>query len=152
MNKLPSEILIPIFRLLDDPQYLECVYVCQKWYDIISNNFLYKKLKFKNADNVYKAIDLFDRKRKFGELVEDLTIEDCELDLYSIISMPRQIPNLKILNWSETTRPIEQRRRTDVFFQDLPSKRVYSRELSKWKNIEKNNGRYRKASFCIHVT
>lgn len=136
MNKLPAEILIPIFSHLQKTDHLQCVHVCKQWHEIISNGFLYKTLKFKIADNVYKAIDLFDRKRKFGELVEDLTIEDCRLDIYSIISMPRQIPNLKVLNWSEPARPAAQRRRIEDS-QEIPNKLVYRRELSKWKSIEK---------------
>lgn len=136
MNKLPAEVLTPIFSHLNKKDHLECVHVCKKWYEIISSKFLYKKLKFGAIDNVYKAIDLFDRKRKFGELVEDLTISNCRLDIYSILSMPRQIPNVKILNWSEPARPATQRRRLEDT-QEIPNKLVYTRELGKWKSIEK---------------
>ncbi|KAI7888482.1 uncharacterized protein EV154DRAFT_517585 [Mucor mucedo] len=146
MNKLPAEVLIPIFSYLNKPDHLECVHVCKQWYEIISNSFLYQKVKFGTADNLHKAIDLFDRKRKFGELVEDLTIRNCRLDVYSILSMPRQIPNVKFLNWSEPGRPSSQRRRLDDAT-DIPSKLVYNRELGKWKNIEKITARVERLPF-----
>lgn len=135
---IPVEVLIRIFTLINEPrQYLQCACVCRQWYIIITKMFLYKSLNFYTANTVCKSMDFFNKKRKFAELVEEVNVNNCELDLYSILSMPTQIPNLRILRWTETFRSLEDRCITDISMEDLPPKQVYSKQLRIWKNLQK---------------
>lgn len=97
----------------------------KKWHTIIAENILYKELDFNNISNFDKAIDLFDSNEKSGHTVETLSINSCELDVFSIFSMPRQFPNLKFLKWKENNRQYNELK-TDISIK-LPSSHVYQR-------------------------
>lgn len=137
MNKLRTEVLIPIFSQLSINDKLECILVCKKWYIIMAENSLYMQLSFSNVNNFNKALDLFDKKQKFGCYVESLTISpSCEIDTVSIFLMPRQFPNLKHLNWKEDIRPTEERLEYDISIKNLPPSSVCQRELKKWNLLQ----------------
>lgn len=127
MEKLSTEVLIPIFSQLDINNKLECILVCKKWHNIITRNTLYKQLKFKNIVTFNRAINLFNKKQEFGQLVEVLLIEKFELDIFSILFMPTKFPNLKTLDWSEVKRSAEQCRTIDILPKELPSPQIYQK-------------------------
>lgn len=105
MNTLSTETLIQIFSNLNVNDKLESILACRKWRTIITENILYKCLKINNTSDFSKAIDLFDRNQRFGRLVENLTVSDFKLDMFSILSLPRLFPNLKDFKWTEDPRP-----------------------------------------------
>ncbi|KAI7892492.1 uncharacterized protein EV154DRAFT_504623 [Mucor mucedo] len=137
MNKLPKETLILLFSQLDVEDRLECILVCRNWYTVITENILYKKLNFSNIDRFNKAIDLFDEKRSFGCFVNDLTIKGCEIDIFSILSMPKLFPNVKNLSWEENIRSEKELIATDISIKDFPPPHVYHREFKKWNHFKR---------------
>ncbi|KAI7892493.1 uncharacterized protein EV154DRAFT_480223 [Mucor mucedo] len=137
MIKLPAETLILVFLKLTVKDRLECILVCKNWYTVITENILYKKLNFSNIDSFNKAFDLFDEKRSFGCFVNDLTIKGCEIDIFSILSMPKLFPSVKNLSWEENIRSEERRIATDISIEDFLSPHVYHREFKRWNQFER---------------
>ncbi|KAG2207768.1 hypothetical protein INT47_011888 [Mucor saturninus] len=102
----------------------------------MAENYLYKQLDFCNINNFNKALDLFAIKPKFGNHVESLTIQSCEIDIVSMFLLPKQFPNTKHLYWWEDVREEEERIDNDISIKNLPHPLIYRRELSKWNQLE----------------
>ncbi|KAI7878385.1 uncharacterized protein EV154DRAFT_576469 [Mucor mucedo] len=137
MNELNTENLITVFSNISSIKgKLQCILVCKKWYMIMAENYLYKQLNFCNINNFNKALDLFDIKPKFGNHVESLTIQSCEIDIVSVFLLPKQFPNTKHLYWWEDIRTEEERINNDISIKNLPHPLIYRRELSRWNQLE----------------
>lgn len=62
MDKLPFETFIQVFSKLDLTCKLQCILVCKKWHDIISNTILYPNLDFSYGG--YRKANQVDRFKK----------------------------------------------------------------------------------------
>lgn len=129
MDTLSTEVLIRIFSRLSVNDKLESILACRKWHIIITENILFKCLTINKTRDFSKAIDLFNKNQRFGRQVENLTIRDFKLDIFSILSLPGLFPNLKDFIWIEYPRSDN---RTTL---QLPPPHVYQQEFSKWEKL-----------------
>jgi hypothetical protein len=106
MNTLPNETFVAIISYLPLQDKLNCIHVCHRWFQIISNSTcLYGKLEFKETlDKFHQAFALFDNEKATGRTTQHLEFCDFDLDVYSIFSLPKLFPNVKQLKWEEDRR------------------------------------------------
>ncbi|KAI7896642.1 uncharacterized protein EV154DRAFT_476289 [Mucor mucedo] len=148
-NKLKANDLITVFSNISSiKDKLQCILVCKKWYKLMTENYLYKQLNFCDNNNFNKALDLFDRKPKFGNHVESLTIQSCEIDIVTMFLLSRQFPNTKHLYWTEDIRTTEERiKNDDISIKNPPHPLIYRRELRKWNQLKTINIRMERLPF-----
>lgn len=136
MKELPTEVFIPVISLLNTSDKLECLLVCKRWHGFITENILYKELSFNNnTADFYNAIALFHDNRKLGMVVRKLAIDNCELDVHTILSLPKYFPNLRDFQWTESDSLWEIAKKTANTIFHYPPVQVYARYLGKWKSI-----------------
>lgn len=136
MKELPTEVFIPVISLLTTSDKLECLLVCRRWHSCITENLLYKELYFnKNTTKLYDAVGLFLDNKK-GSVVRKLVIDNCELDVHTILSLPRYFPNLRDFQWTEDSDfpwDIIKKPTANMTYY-YPPARIYSKYLNQWKS------------------
>jgi hypothetical protein len=75
MNRLTAEPLVAIVAYFPLSNRFNCLLVCKKWYQAItSNKLLYEEIEFANEGNLQKALIVFERKKYFGEQVNQIAL------------------------------------------------------------------------------
>jgi hypothetical protein len=72
MESLPFETIVYISSCLPKSDKLECIRVCEKWYDTITKTSLYKELEFCQQETFNEAQSYFRRHPEIGETVHTL--------------------------------------------------------------------------------
>ncbi|KAI9267283.1 hypothetical protein EDC94DRAFT_602808 [Helicostylum pulchrum] len=136
MDRLPVEQFVSIVLLLTKSERARQTLVCKKWYSIIRDHCLYNELKINSIDRFNRAIETIDNNPHLGQQVKTLAVDNCRLDAYYILLLPRYFPNLQELEWSEEDKSWEERQLKRRAITSLPSTQFYQRELQKWKKIQ----------------
>lgn len=95
-KKLPKEVLLYLFSLVNLNRKLECLLVCKDWYDFVMFDVgVHQKSSFiKSPTRLEDAFALFKSKPTIGESVVDLKIHQNSFDSQFIISQPKVLSNL----------------------------------------------------------
>jgi hypothetical protein len=137
MDKLPQELFISATSYLGFNEKLNCMLVCNKWYEWISNYKLHQHLIFVNdQDNFNKALLLFDKGPSMGYFVSHLRLENRRVNYDMAFQLLFCFPRLKSFTWNDACWTAKKEIKK-YFFQKQQD-HIYQQELNLSAEVNKN--------------
>ncbi|GAA5798114.1 hypothetical protein HPULCUR_003514 [Helicostylum pulchrum] len=96
MDKLPREVLVLINSYLDVPTRISYIRVCKYVYSVV-NQALCQHLTLTSPDQFDKVFVAFKQQKEKRHQVSSLQLFGCDLDVFTLLSLPDLFPNLKRL-------------------------------------------------------
>lgn len=96
MDRLPREVLVLINSYLDVRTRISYLRVCKYVYSVV-NQALCQHLTLKSPDRFDKVFVAFKQQKEKRHQITSLQLSDCDLDIFTILSLPDLFPNLKRL-------------------------------------------------------
>lgn len=128
MKKLPNEILVSIVDHLTFTAKLELARACKKWYEVLLQSNLYKVLTFMKLDNLYQAVEMFNKKQHIKQTVHDLGCYSVGCDNMALAGLlPLSFPKVTSFKWEDC---IARKLSTPAHLL------CYAATLQQWRDIE----------------
>lgn len=101
MKQLPKEIFLSVVSYLRTMDKLICIRVCRYWCEVIkASNLLITDLCFRRDINkLNKPFLTLYENEKLGHHTNELTLWDLNSDSFTVLTLPRLLPNVKHLKW-----------------------------------------------------
>ncbi|KAI8331104.1 hypothetical protein BD560DRAFT_415988 [Blakeslea trispora] len=101
MNRLPPEILFPIFESFSIQDKIQCSLVSKQWHHWLNENkLIYKTIVIvDNADKFKQALLFFQTHQAFSSHVAELELIECEIASSTFLQLPKIFPFVRKLRF-----------------------------------------------------
>ncbi|KAL9549230.1 hypothetical protein MBANPS3_005313 [Mucor bainieri] len=106
MDRLPLEVLLHCLSYVSKKDQIECLRLKKSTYNAIqASGLIHESVTITTMDDFADMHALFTKNKELGKLVKKLHISGVPLDVYTYMTLPALLPNIKKFSYINTKRP-----------------------------------------------